>query len=116
MADESIIQGQPKRVPIDEELLTMPLFPTEQVRLRGSKCRNCREVFFGKLLGCENCGSKDIEDIPLSRRGKLYTYTVVRHRPAGDYKGPDPFVPGDRNCGGLVHGRYLCGCHPCRIG
>jgi hypothetical protein len=30
---------------------------------------------------------------PLSRRGKLWTYTVIRHRPPGDYKGADPFVP-----------------------
>jgi len=31
--------------------------------------------------------------IPLSKRGKLWTYTVIRHRPPGQYRGPDPFVP-----------------------
>ncbi len=23
----------------------------------------------------------------------MWTYTVIRHKPPGDYKGPDPFVP-----------------------
>lgn len=93
MVHEKIPEGQPRRIPINEDLLTTPLFPAGQVRLRGSKCRTCGEVFFGKHLSCENCGSEDIEEMPLSRRGKLYTYTVIRHRPPGDYKGPDPFVP-----------------------
>jgi uncharacterized OB-fold protein len=35
----------------------------------------------------------NLEEIPLSRRGKLWTYTVIRHKPPGDYRGPDPFVP-----------------------
>ena len=29
----------------------------------------------------------------MSNRGVLWTYTVVRHRPPGNYKGPDPFAP-----------------------
>ena len=81
------------RIPIDETLLTTPLDPVEQVRLKGTKCRNCGEVFFGKRPSCENCTSDDLEEILLSRRGKLYTYTIIGHKPPGDYKGPDPFVP-----------------------
>jgi len=83
-----------KRIPIDETLLTAPLDPVEQVRLRGTKCRSCGEVFFGKRVGCENCGSEDMEETVLSNRGKLYTYTIIVHLPPGDYKGPrDPFIP-----------------------
>jgi len=83
-----------KRIPLDETLLTIPLDPVEQVRLKGTKCRSCGEVFLGKRIGCENCGSEDLEETVLSNRGKLYTYTIVVHLPAGDYKGPrDPFVP-----------------------
>ena len=83
-----------KRIAIDETLLTTPLDPVEQVRLRGTKCRSCGEVFFGKRSGCENCGSEDMEETVLSNRGKLYTYTTIEHLPPGDYKGPrDPFIP-----------------------
>ena len=93
MAGKNATGKSPSRIPINEELIIGPLFPAEQARLRGSKCRSCGEAFLGKRLSCENCGSEDMEEMPLSRRGKLYTYTVIANRPAGDYKGPDPFVP-----------------------
>ncbi len=82
-----------KQVPIREGLFTMPLSPLEQVQLAGSKCHSCGEVSLGKRSTCPNCGNDDIEEIALSRRGKLWSYTVIRHRPPGDYKGPEPFVP-----------------------
>jgi uncharacterized protein len=30
--------------------------------------------------------------MPLSSHGVLWSFTVVRHRPPGDYRGPDPFA------------------------
>ena len=85
--------GEKKRVPVREGLFTTLLSPLEQVRLVGSKCHNCGEVSLGTVSSCPNCASEDLELIPLSQRGTLWTYTVIRHRPPGDYKGPDPFVP-----------------------
>ena len=93
MTDEKTAGGQPKRIPVKDGLLTMPLSPAEQVRLVGSKCRNCGEVSLGTNSSCPNCAHEDLEPIPLGHKGKLWTYTVIRHRPPGDYKGPDPFVP-----------------------
>ena len=86
-------QDEKKRIPIREGLFTMPLSPLVQVSLVGSKCRNCGEVSLGTVSSCPNCAGQDLEVIPLSQRGKLWTYTVIRHRPPGDYKGPDPFIP-----------------------
>ena len=80
-------------VPIKEGLFTLPLTPLSQVRMAGSKCGDCGEVALGKRSNCPNCGRKKMEDLPLSNRGTLWTYTVIRHKPPGDYKGPDPFVP-----------------------
>ena len=34
-----------------------------------------------------------MESITLSRDGTLYSYTIVRYKPPGDYKGPEPFEP-----------------------
>lgn len=82
-----------KRVPIKEGLLTMPLTYLEQVRLVGSRCRDCGEVALGKASSCQHCAGETMEEIALGQYGKLWTYTVVRSRPPGDYKGPDPFVP-----------------------
>jgi hypothetical protein len=32
-------------------------------------------------------------EVSLGDRGVLWSFTVVRHRPPGNYKGPEPFVP-----------------------
>ena len=82
-----------KQISIKEGLFTTPLSPHEQVRLIGSKCKNCAEISLGSRQTCPNCGGGNLEEVPLGRRGKLWTYTVIRHKPPGDYKGPDPFVP-----------------------
>lgn len=82
-----------KRIPIREGLLTTPLASIEKVRLVGSKCGKCGEVSLGKRVQCANCGATRLEEMPLSKKGKLWTYTVIRHKPPGDYKGPDPFAP-----------------------
>jgi hypothetical protein len=82
-----------RRVPIKEGLFTQPLHPLRRVRLLGSRCHSCGETFLGKVAACENCQSRDLEEMALSRRGTLYTYTIIRHRPPGDYIGPEPFVP-----------------------
>jgi len=65
----------------------------DQVRLSGSRCSECGETSLGRTSLCANCGRETVSEISLSKRGTLWTYTVVRHRPPGDYKGPDPFVP-----------------------
>ena len=82
-----------KRVPIQEGLLTFPLSPAREVRLAGTRCRSCEENFLGKRSFCENCSSESMEEVRFANRGKLYSYTIIRHRPPGDYKGPEPFVP-----------------------
>ncbi len=85
--------SEKKQLPIREGLFKTPLAPVEQVTLMGSKCKDCSEISLGQRQTCSNCGSKKLEEIPLSRKGKLWTYTIIRHKPPGDYKGPDPFVP-----------------------
>lgn len=55
--------------------------------LLGTRCRACSEVFFGPRMGCENCQSDDLETLPLSRTGTLYSYTILRNRPPGDFGG-----------------------------
>ena len=63
------------------------------MRLVGSRCRICGEVSLGKRTTCPNCTAGKMEEIALGRIGKLRSYTVIRHRPPGDYKGPASFVP-----------------------
>lgn len=80
-------------VPIREGLFTVPLLPLDKVRLIGNKCNDCGEVTLGQDSTCANCAGENTSAIPLSQRGKLWTYTIIKHRPPGSYRGPDPFVP-----------------------
>jgi benzoylsuccinyl-CoA thiolase BbsA subunit len=61
--------------------------------LIGGKCTSCQAVFFPKQSICPRCTGKDIEETPLSRKGKLYTYTEVYQKPP-DYEGPIPYFIG----------------------
>jgi len=81
-----------KRVPLVEGLFSIPVTPGEKAHLIGSKCRTCGEVEFGSKTICGNCQGEELDEIALSNRGKLWTYTVLYYPPPL-YKSPDPFVP-----------------------
>jgi hypothetical protein len=82
-----------ERLPVREGLLTGSLFQLESVRLSGCTCGVCRETSLGKILICPNCGGDELQEIALSDRGVLWSFTVVRHKPPGNYRGPEPFAP-----------------------
>lgn len=83
----------PPLTAIRKGLISEPLDSPEDIRLLGSKCGACAEVSLGTNAVCLNCGSTDIRSIQLSPEGILWTFTVVRHRPPGDFRCPEPFVP-----------------------
>jgi uncharacterized OB-fold protein len=66
-----------KRIPIREGLLTTPLAPIEKVTLVGSKCAKCGEISLGKRVSCSHCGGNRVEEMPLSKRGKLWNSGLV---------------------------------------
>jgi hypothetical protein len=85
--------GADVRRPIREGLLTGDLSGLQSVRLAGSRCNVCNEATLGANSLCPNCGSNEVTPIDFSNNGTVWTFTVVRYKPPGDYKGPDPFVP-----------------------
>jgi uncharacterized protein len=81
-------------VPFAPGFLTEPLEPSNNVHLKGSRCLSCGINLFGIRYACENCGSKELENVILSKKGKIYSYTVANFPPPPPYAGPiDPFVP-----------------------
>ncbi|MFC1896178.1 Zn-ribbon domain-containing OB-fold protein [Thermodesulfobacteriota bacterium] len=48
--------------------------------LVGNKCTSCGRIFFPKAHLCLACGEEDTDDMTLSRKGRLYSYTVA-HMP-----------------------------------
>ena len=61
--------------------------------LIGGKCVSCKAVFFPQQSICPRCTGREIVETPLSRKGKLYTYTEVYQKPP-DYEGPVPYLIG----------------------
>jgi uncharacterized OB-fold protein len=79
--------------PVRDHLFVGDFSTLKSVHLVGSQCSGCGETSMGSADRCPNCGSPDVSHVPLSDRGVLWTFTVVRHRPPGDYRGPEPFAP-----------------------
>ena len=64
--------------------------------LIGGKCNKCGTyVFPPRANNCPNpaCDGDDLAQVPLSRRGKLWSYTENRYAPPPPYPSPDPFEP-----------------------
>lgn len=64
--------------------------------LLGTRCRECGTYFFPReTTFCRNpgCRSTALDEIPLSRRGTVWSYTTNHYPPPAPYVAPDPFVP-----------------------
>jgi uncharacterized OB-fold protein len=51
---------------------------SEGVILLANKCKSCGQVFFPKVVFCLTCLNENMEELKLSRNGKLYSYTIGR--------------------------------------
>jgi uncharacterized OB-fold protein len=81
------------RLPLHEGLLIGPLDRLDTVHLAGTRCNACAEVSLGASRLCPNCGGSDVKAIPLGNAGTLWSYTIIRHCPPGDYHDRDNFQP-----------------------
>jgi len=82
------------RVPAIAGWFTMPEADSgEQPTLIGSRCTTCGSFFFPKTsFFCRNpeCQGTEFDDAPLSRQGRVWSYTDAQYQP------PPPFiVPGE---------------------
>ncbi len=64
--------------------------------LIGSRCTACGTYYFPvRTMACRNpaCGKDDLEQVPLSRTGKLWSFTDACYQPPEPFVAPEPFVP-----------------------
>jgi uncharacterized OB-fold protein len=81
-----------ERIPVVEGWFTGD--PTD-FRLLGTRCRSCGSVFFPRRDDCcrnPACDGTELEETPLSRRGRVWSCTDVRYRPPAPYAS-DPGCP-----------------------
>jgi uncharacterized OB-fold protein len=65
-------------------------------QLIGARCTRCHTYFFPKTQAtCSNpaCGGTEFEEVPLSRTGRIWSYTENCFKPPEPYASPEPFVP-----------------------
>jgi uncharacterized OB-fold protein len=86
-----MVNSKNKRIPVREELFVMSSPPDSKPRLIGGKCLSCGEIIFPKPKICPNCQEENIEEIKLSRKGRIFSSTVVMQQPRPFYKGPVPY-------------------------
>ena len=61
--------------------------------LLGFGCLDCGVRVFGPAAFCQACTSGNLEPVELSKKGALYSYTIVRV-PAAGWPGQAPYVLG----------------------
>ena len=55
--------------------------------LLANKCKSCGQVFFPRAIFCLTCSHKELTELKLSHRGKLYSYTIS-HLPSAHFPAP----------------------------
>src|SRR2546422_353708 len=88
----SISERQMANTPIVEGWFTTGA----DARLIGSRCTECGTYFFPKETAfCRNphCSSTHLAEVPLSNRGRIWSFTVNRYAPPPPYVSPEPFEP-----------------------
>lgn len=64
--------------------------------LLGSRCKSCGTFYFPKLATfCRNpaCAGESFEEVPLSRSGRLWSYTNACYQPPEPYVAAQPYRP-----------------------
>ena len=93
MEKPSLKQGQ-QQIPIQEGLF---VWPSDDPRLIASKCKDCGEVVFPFQESCNACTSQSVEKIELSKRGRLWTWTIQgfppKSPPYAKIETPETFMP-----------------------
>jgi uncharacterized OB-fold protein len=87
------MENRKQKLPAVKGWFTMDF---ERPNLIGTRCKSCGDYFFPKETSfCRNpnCSSVEFEEVYLSRRGSLWSFTLNCYKPPYPYMPSDPFVP-----------------------
>lgn len=59
---------------------------------RIQRCTDCGTMRFIPRELCPHCQSGDVEWVPITGRGEIYTYTVIHRAPTPAYQADAPYV------------------------
>ena len=69
---------------------------TEEPALLGTRCAACASSFFPpERTLCRNpaCASTELDEVELSRRGRVWSFSVNHYAPPAPYVAKEPFEP-----------------------
>lgn len=102
------------RVPLRAGMFTMPEDGSPP-RLIGCRCAACGETFFPRRAFCAHCSSDRLEDVLLSRRGTIHTYTIVRQQLPGSAMTPPYAIVNVRLPEGVTVQSVMTDCDPADV-
>ena len=76
----SAVKSEKKVIAVEEGLFKLPI-AKDAGYLIGNKCNNCGSVWWPTRFACSKCCSRDMTEIALSKKGKLYSYVILRQAP-----------------------------------
>jgi uncharacterized OB-fold protein len=105
---EVIMAVKKHQIPVVKGLFT---WPSDDPRFIARRCQSCGEVFFPARDFCANpaCNGTDMEEILLSKKGKLYGYTIQCYPPPRPFVPATPFVPFGIGLVEFPEGIRICG-------
>ena len=73
-----------ERIPVKEGIFTES---PDGAILLANRCKSCKQIFFPKVVSCLSCFNEDMEELKLSRKGKLNSYTIG-YMPSSHFQPP----------------------------
>jgi uncharacterized protein len=83
-------------VPMATQVPAIAGWFTDTPALCGTRCDQCGSSFFPpERTLCRNpsCGSSELKEVELSRRGRIWSFSVNHYAAPAPYVGKDPFEP-----------------------
>ncbi len=65
----------------------------QRYRYEAGKCTKCGKIFFPPRLICNECKSREFENVTLNTEGEVVTYTVIHVAPTG-FEDQTPYAVG----------------------
>jgi scaffold protein (connect acetoacetyl-CoA thiolase and HMG-CoA synthase) len=78
-------ENKKKQYPLKRGLFQIPEDPNKKPYLTAQRCKACGAYFYSGRKNCLNCGAEPMEVVPLSGRGRLFTYTIVHQQLPGAF-------------------------------
>ncbi len=96
----AVLQQIQRALSLNERLFRLDE-ATGRPRLIASRCPHCRYAFFPKRAVCAACGVSGLDEVMLSRSGRIWSDTVAHQAPPGAVGQPPYVIAQDAGIGGV---------------